>query len=587
LLIKKWTKAKGIANTQNSTISSYSWTLLVIHFLLVHRFNGSQSPLLSFLSGPEVDLHQAVEKPNVNLGQLFVEFFIYYGVSSPQSGHDILEWILFFDPTKMFIKKLTLSEDEEQPVEEVLTPPSSFSDPFPYIQPLYGIFKSMFSGGVDETTNPIIPKKITLSPHHSVPGLENLKCAPPIWRLSLIDPLDFSHDVGSCIQRCEGQAFIFNQLHEIVELFHSFTARDISLEDLLDKIFEINPNVTHLPKICSICFSEDHMSRQCPSMSCFACGRSGHGSSDCPNRICFKCRKRHLGSVCPVAEDLIEESAEEGFSEWHQNTEEVRCSGKLLYETVLHWDIKTLMGPSLLPRNTRPIPSLFDSSIEWFNTFFPFIVEDLRCSMKGIVDNFEEDPILLRPLIKVKRSGSEAAIVSGLLTFEIKDARERDFVEGNVGGVAVFVHQYQNGNLLEALLSRNHFFVHIGFSLPEDPIAFECHFPQKSLLFELEDSKCSSWQLIILGTHLSGTHRVCDALGRRTRPEFMKDILRGKVHRYESQGQIGDLSTLENSNLNDSQNLAIERVLLVGLPDHPRIQVIKGPPGMSIWSSRM
>jgi hypothetical protein len=533
LLIKKWTKAKGIANTQNSTISSYSWTLLVIHFLLVHRFNNTQPPILSFISEPQNELEldppsrfDTENSPEVSLGQLFVQFFIYYGVSSPNI-RDILKSILIFDPTKMFIQK---------PI------PASGDD-------------------------------LLLS----IPGLERIKCAPPSWRLSLIDPLDHSHDVGSCIQRCEGQAFIFNQLHEIVELFRSFVSQDLPLEDLLDKIFEINPNVVHLPKICSICFSEEHMSRQCPSATCFACGQTGHGSADCPNKICFKCRKRHIGD-CPLPDDPIEDSVEEALLV--QQFEGVRCSGQLLYETVLHWNINIITGGTLLPRNIRPIPFLFESTIEWFNTFFPFILEDLRCSMKGLIDNFDEEPTTLQPLIDVRQNGFDV-IVTGNLMFDIKDAHERDFIENHVNGVGLFIHQYQKGNLLEALKSKNHFFVHIGFPDRRDPTKFECHFPNKSLLVELQRSNCSGWKFLLLGTHLSGVHRVCDALGKRIRPQFMKDILRGKVHQSEGQRPIGDLNTLANSPLNDSQNLAIERVLLVGLPDHPRIQVIKGPPGMS------
>jgi hypothetical protein len=522
LLIKKWTKAKGIANTHNSTISSYSWTLLVIHFLLVYQVDGT--PILTFMNPSEMvietqNLDDSTPVGNINLAQLFVSFFVYYGLDH---AGNLLNSVIQFHPTEKFIKKAIHDQS-------------------------------------------------------------------PNWRLSLIDPLDATHDLGTCIRRCEGQIFIMNQLREVVDLFDSFiSTEEQSYEELLDRIFEVNSDVINLPQLCSLCSSESHLSRHCPEATCFACGQHGHISSDCANKICFRCHQRHSGGLCPTK--VNEQELENTFSQFRQDLEVSRCSGEMLLEAVLHWSFQIISGPSLLPTNFRPIPLRFESSIEWFTTFYPFMQEDLRCNLKGLIQSYGSDDDgevrFLHPLIKVGYR-SQGSVVSGRLSFNIKDEFEKLFIEKNVSGLALFIRGKVEGKLEDLLLKTDHFLVHVDQCVDpiKHPHEFKCQFPKTSLLIELQESNCQHWRLLVLGSHLAGLQRVCDALGRRNRPCFMKDILRGKVHEdsiesTENQEPIGDLSTLASlSTLNQSQNIAIRNVLQVGLPDHPRIQIIKGPPG--------
>jgi hypothetical protein len=142
------------------------------------------------------------------------------------------------------------------------------------------------------------------------------------------------------------------------------------------------------------------------------------------------------------------------------------------------------------------------------------------------------------------------------------------------------------------LKNSEHFFVHVDSPLDpkKRPLAFKCQFPQKTFLAELQQSNCRDWKLLVLDNHLASLQRVCDTLGRRICPGFMEDIVRGEVHYQssedpEDEGPIGNLEYLASlPNLNESQKLAIQKVLQVGLPHHPRIQIIKGPPGTDLSS---
>jgi hypothetical protein len=280
-----------------------------------------------------------------------------------------------------------------------------------------------------------------------------------------------------------------------------------------------------------------------------------------------------------------------------QNPEIPRCSGQMLLKTALHWNLDSLCGPSLLPPDICHIPRRFDSSVEWFNTFYPFLLEDLRCDLKGLIESYGSDDDgglqFLHPLIELIGIGSLNPIVPGHLSFEINEPSEKSYIAKNVSGLALFIRgNFPTQLKLEDILKNTeHFFVHVDSPLdPKKPLTFKCQFPQKACLAELQKSNCHNWKLVVLDNHLASLQRVCDALGRRVCPSFMEDILRGKVHEQlteslENQEPLGNLEDLSSlPHLNESQRLAISRVLQVGIPHHPRIQIIQGPPGNAISS---
>lgn len=306
----------------------------------------------------------------------------------------------------------------------------------------------------------------------------------------------------------------------------------------------------------------------------------GGTSPDCVNRGCFH-------DPCPT--DVIQKEILE--DQFPQDLKP-RPSGQMLLKAVLNWNFSIIRGPSLLPQNPRPIPLQFQSSNEWFNTFYPFILEDLRCRLRGLIESYGLDGEIrvLHPLIRVGYQSNDS-LVPGSISFNIKNDSEKVFIANNASGLAIFfrgnIMNLKDKKLEDLLTKPEHFLVHIGRCIDplNHPHRFECQFPNKSFLRDLQASSCHGWRLIILGSHLAAPQRVCGALGRRVCPLFMKDILYGEVtedtmESPENQRAIGDLSCMTSlQSLNESQKIAILKVLQVGLPHHPRIQIIKGPPG--------
>jgi len=77
LLVKKWAKQRGVANSKNSTLSSYCWVLLVIHFLL-----HIEPPVCVALDPLEPTASKEVEFVSTNtdsVAELLLKFFAFYG----------------------------------------------------------------------------------------------------------------------------------------------------------------------------------------------------------------------------------------------------------------------------------------------------------------------------------------------------------------------------------------------------------------------------------------------------------------------------------------------------------------------------
>ena len=177
LVVKKWAKQRGVCDTRNSTLSSYSWTLLVIHFLQI-----CSPPVLPFVDPSEVkrDLFTTmepeplipivdkVESTEHSLGSLLLGFFYYYGVpsSSEASSFDLFNHSICFTSSKKVSVKMNSKN---------LANSATFED----------------ENNFDDTTNR----------------------STPWWRVSMQDPLEFDRDLGDVIRDIRGQAHILNELN--------------------------------------------------------------------------------------------------------------------------------------------------------------------------------------------------------------------------------------------------------------------------------------------------------------------------------------------------------------------------------------
>lgn len=59
-------------------------------------------------------------------------------------------------------------------------------------------------------------------------------------------------------------------------------------------------------KVCSKCFSVDHMYKECPMYTCYACDEQGHVRKECPHPFCSSCK--YIKSKC-----TCEPSSQSGF----------------------------------------------------------------------------------------------------------------------------------------------------------------------------------------------------------------------------------------------------------------------------------
>ena len=87
MAIKRWASLRGINSPTNATLTSYAWTLLVIHFLQC----GCVPPVLPNLQNLTRNQHQHRNESITNInsesvGELFLRFFRYFGDCLPVSS---------------------------------------------------------------------------------------------------------------------------------------------------------------------------------------------------------------------------------------------------------------------------------------------------------------------------------------------------------------------------------------------------------------------------------------------------------------------------------------------------------------------
>jgi hypothetical protein len=120
------------------------------------------------------------------------------------------------------------------------------------------------------------------------------------WQVSIEDPLELQHDLGSVIRSIIGQSHIRSELRRaIVVLRCALKAPDPSYSpcwkdgererDRLvasdESIFEVlcarSSEVPQLPFSCNMCGQEGHREKECPLFVCRKCGKQGHYARQC------------------------------------------------------------------------------------------------------------------------------------------------------------------------------------------------------------------------------------------------------------------------------------------------------------------
>jgi hypothetical protein len=113
------------------------------------------------------------------------------------------------------------------------------------------------------------------------------------WRVSVEDPFELEHDLGSVIRSPAGQSFILTELRRAMGILYkslilgrndskSDDDKVTDTTDLFDKLCEVN-NSPSLSDLCFICFSTEHTYMTCRRFVCYQCEQQGHWTKECPN----------------------------------------------------------------------------------------------------------------------------------------------------------------------------------------------------------------------------------------------------------------------------------------------------------------
>ena len=616
IAIKQWAKCRGICNARNSTLSSYGWTLLALHFL-----QHTLPPVLPKALGIHTEdppVTAAVMNTDT-VGTLLLKFFAYYGLP-----HASL------------------------PAENLPSDTKQCFNLFHQVVTLDGDCSRVKS----KTTNS--PVTVTEDvPAGEAAGLP----AAPWWRFSIQDPLDAGFDVGRVIHSYEGQVLILNELRRALSSLlklHPSNAGDGVDGELsygeknypYETLCTLNENVPDLAMKCHMCGGSDHLSAECPEARCEQCHSRDHTTRHCPNKICYHCRGYHLKSQCPLLRANSDATASGGIRatsviprallERHLDDEmepdddtggtqdrsrvRRRCNGDGFMEEILRWQVGDFTNQKLYHGELRRIPLEFESSTAWYRTFFPFLLEEMRSQVQKVADG----SFYMIPRSAVKFSNpninrpDEMSILPTIPAYMIlaTGLDETKYEDACTCTVGLLVSTAKNANrelTSDALAKTPHLLVRIEFRVKADGynvnehelnllrehpgcMIFNIEVPNCPIALDLLNSSSTrstpQWELLAIGVGTYSSIRTCDALARQDSPPLiMDDVVTGQNVCAAVSGTdqaLRGTHTLDVSDeftvsLNESQQNAVRQVLEVGSPlGISTLQIIKGPPGLTI-----
>lgn len=612
IAIKHWAKCRGICNARNSTLSSYGWSLLALHFL-----QHTSPPVLpsALVIGEDPVGTSDVSANTDTVGTLLVKFFAYYGL--PHATHQaeglLSDSKLCFN---LFRQVITLDGDRTRT-------------------------KGTVAAVAEETED-----YSTVPPTAGGAGLP----VAPWWRLSIHDPIDSTFDVGRVIHSYEGQVLILNEMRRALDCLLK-PGTDGEHRNPYQVLCEINLNIPDLMMRCHICDESDHLSAECPNVRCVHCTSRDHTSRHCPNKICFRCRGYHVKALCPLLTAppvgiagstadgretsiiprslMLRTTAEESDEEWFDEESETRNAnpsrmgagrdGDGFIQEVLGWTAADFMNDNLIHPQLHPIPLEFESSTAWYRTFYPFLLEEMRAQVqKAVEGSFHMTP---RTTAKFYHSHKvdDVTFMSTIPAYMIlptglDEAKFEDACTCTVGLLVNSAKGAHRDITADSLAKMLHLLVRIEFRLKPDGyrlskeeqdllrenpgcIIFNIAFPNNptamELLFTPLTKKTPQWELLAINVGTYSSIRTCNALAQQETPRLiMNDVVTGQnvCAAVSAQSRTTlplrgadsiDISNEFTASLNESQRNAVTQVLEVGSAlGISTIQIVKGPPGM-------
>eukprot|EP01036_Dinobryon_divergens_P023773 gene23772-32158_t len=425
--VKLWAKRRGVNNPRNSTLSSYAWTILVIHFLqniqppvvpilqvtpeineLLHSDYSDLGYVNACLSDTDIILPVEWKSSNVlSNGELFILFFKYFS-SVPTVGDNMTDLSQHFD---IFRHICSINEIGVQ---------------FKHPRNVAVDCKQSFLGDEDEKNQSKDVDHNMLTDESQASQANSI-----IWRICIEDPIDRSIDLGRVIYRVEGQLLIIDEIRRALFLLQSRKIEALSscgpaeCIPVLEELSCQNTQIPSIPFLCSNCGSDQHASSECTELICNHCKGYGHVARNCTApSTCYKCGGPHRVKECPtkansqkkwsdvvitgnnvrirdgekfaiasdkkdfdLSEQLRNEFSIEDAIEATREQEEGRSgNGYAFIQEVLTWQTKQISNNLYLKDRLTPIPLVFESPEEWYGTFYPFILEECRAHLNQLVD---------------------------------------------------------------------------------------------------------------------------------------------------------------------------------------------------------
>lgn len=524
LTVKQWAKQRGVCDTRNSTLSSYSWALLVVHYLQVCK-----PPIIPYLDESKLQMEReeqlevpaidnCVEQPqNKSLALLLFGFFQYFGSISIGS-YDWCNNSICFKSSGFLSSKCV-----------------------------------RIANGTEDTV--------------VLPTSDSQRRRVPWWRASVLDPVEEARDLGDVIARVGGQVHILNELNRRYLLLRKYFL-DGSVDDpasLLSELCSKNLSVPSLPALCNICHCPGHMAFNCPDRgACTACGKLGHKATDCVEVICFRCKGPHRLKDCPRV---------------------VKTHNVKLLSRVLSWKMSDFCRVDLLSSELKQIPSQFTVADEWREYFVPFVFEELRAQLHAAAElDFKDMHVLqleavtdlpnkLRISFKIRNDEDvkvleEMVFTLGLLVKNCSKSLSAASIGGLRHALIATGFHYQPIHSMEPLINV------FDVETASNPFS------------GMEGANLSEWSCIPLNITTISYIRIYNALLEMRELQeltLMSEILRGKTNANRRIAPaLGSFHLCHEFTryLNDSQKAVVEAILSVGDEGISPVQLIKGPPGI-------